>query len=290
MGKIRVRTLGDESLEKAQAEKAKVRRDQKKLEKGKTHVKGVGLKGGQQISVMEGTEIKPEIQKILSQPAVDESVKKDTKKSKKIKKRLRSKRYQSVSTLIERNKSYNIKEALQLVKKTSTTKFPGTVETHININPATLPKDKPSLSGTVVLPHGTGKQKVVKIADEQLIEQVQKGEINFDVLVSHPSLMPKLARVARILGPKGLMPNPKNGTVTTDPEKRVKELQGGEINWKTEPDHPVIHQALGKVAFTDKQLEENLKIFIKSIGSSKIANLTLNATMGPSIKLDVTSI
>jgi len=164
------------------------------------------------------------------------------------------------------------------------------VELHVNLNPLTLPKDKKSLNGSVNLPHGTGKKRIIAIADEALLEKVQKGVIEFDVLVAHPSMMPKLARVAKILGPKGLMPNPKNGTVSPTPEKRAKELEGGELNWKTEPDQPVIHQMVGKVAFEDKQLIDNIKALVNSINTSKIAQLSLNATMGPGIKVDVTSV
>jgi large subunit ribosomal protein L1 len=161
---------------------------------------------------------------------------------------------------------------------------------HVNINPAILTKEKKSLSGSVNLPHGTGKKRIIVIADEALIEQVQKGKIEFDVLVAHPSMMAKLARVARILGPKGLMPNPKNGTVTPTPEKRVTELAGGEINWKTEPDQPVIHQAVGKVSYTPDQLEENIRALVKVIGTGKIAKLTLSSSMGPGIKVATNSL
>ena len=173
------------------------------------------------------------------------------------------------------------------LEKTARVKFDPTVEVHVNLNPATLPKDKKNLSGTVTLPHGTGKKRVIAIADEALIERVQSGTIDFDVLVAHPSLMPKLAKVARILGPKGLMPNPKNGTVTPNPEKRAKELSGGELAWKTEPDQPVIHQSVGKASFSTTQLSENITSLISSVTASKILKLTLSSSMGPGIKVDL---
>lgn len=290
MGKIRVATLGDEAQEQKQQDKAKARREAKKLEKA--HTKGVGLKGGQKIAVVEGVELKPEFEHTEVAPTLDavsgEPVEK--KKPRKIKVRVRSKRYKGLVQLVDKTKTYSLKNAVELVKKTSNTSFNGTVEAHINLNPATLPKDKLSLSGTVNLPHGTGKTRKIIVADEALIEAVQKGKIDFDVVVAHPSLMPKLAKVAKILGPRGLMPNPKNGTVSVTPEKRAKELEGGELNWKTEPDHPVIHQIMGKVSFNQLQLEENIKAFVKSVGSGKIAKLTLNCTMGPGIKVDVNSI
>ncbi len=288
MGKIRVATLGDEAQEKKHKESSKARREAKKLEKEKTHVKGLGLKGGQQIKVIEGVELKPEIEAALHHEEVSQE--KPVKKPKRIKVRVRSERYKQLAGLVDKNKTYSLKEAVELVKKTAKTKFDGSVETHININSATLPKDKLSLAGTVNLPHGTGKKRVIVIADEALIAKIATGKIDFDVLVSHPSLMPKLAKVARILGPKGLMPNPKTGTISTDPEKRVKELAGGELAWKTEPDHPVIHQVIGKVSFTEGQISENLAAFVKAISAGKIAKLTLNATMGPGIKVDVNTI
>lgn len=286
MGKIRVKTLGDETHEKEQTEKAEKRREAKALKKGKAHIKGVGLKGGQQIKVMEGVELKPEVEALLKGEATAPTEEKKTP-PKKRKVKVRSKRYLKLAGRVDKTKSYTLKEAVKLLKKTSTTKFDATVETHLNINPATLPKDKSSLSGSVVLPHGTGKKRRVAIATEELIQKVGTDKIDFDVLIAHPSLMPKLAKVAKILGPKGLMPNPKNKTVTADPEKRAHELSLGEVNWKTEPSHPVIHQSIGKVSFSDAQIEENLIMLVKSIGTGKIAKLTLNATMGPGIKVDV---
>lgn len=289
MGKIRVKTLGDELFEKEQTEKAKTRREAKALKKGKAHIKGVGLKGGQQIKVMEGVELKPEIEQLLKEEAPAPTEEKKAPSKKRMVK-VRSKRYQGLTALVDRNKSYNINEAIKLIKKTSTTKFDGTVETHINLNPATLPKDKFSLSGSVILPHGTGKKRRVAIAAEELIDKIANGKIDFDVLVAHPTLMPKLAKVAKILGPKGLMPNPKNKTVTTEPEKRAKELEGGEVNWKTEPNQPLIHQPIGKVSFTEAQIVENLTTLVKSVGTGKIAKLTLNSTMGPGIRVDLTTL
>ncbi len=289
MGKIRVKILGDEETEKAQAEKARKRREQKKAEKQKVHIKGVGLKGGQQIKVVEGVELKPEIEKLLHETPSEETEKKAKKK---VKIKIRSKKYRLAASLVNKNKEYQLGEALQLLKKTSITRFDGSVDIHINLNPRTLgkDKDKKSLNGTVNFPHPTGKQRVVKIADDALITQIEKGKIDFDVLVTHPNMMPKLAKVAKILGPKGLMPNPKNQTVTTDPEKRVKELVSGETAWKTEPDNPLIHLSIGRVSHDEKKLADNLRALITSIGKDKIAKLTLSSTMGPGIKVDLNSL
>ena len=291
MGKIRVRTLGDEEFEKEQQESAKKRREAKAIKKGKAHIEGLGLKGGQQLKVMEGVELNEDVKKLLEEtPAEVAAEGVQEKKPKKLRTRVRSKRYQQLLSLYNKSKSYPLKEALTLVKQLSTTKFDATVETHLNLNKEVITKEKTSLSGTVILPHGTGKTRVVKIADEALIEAVGKGKIDFDILVAHPSMMPKLAKVARTLGPKGLMPNPKNRTVTTEPEKRAKELEGGEVGWKTEPDHPVIHQAIGKVSFSETQLGQNLAELVKSIGKEKITKLTLSSSMGPGIKVDPASL
>lgn len=285
MGKIRVKTLGDDQEERKQKERIKARREGKKAQKA--HVKGVGLKGGQQVAVMEGTELKPEVKELLTQ--TPEGIVKE-KNTRKIKIRARSKRYKAALGLIDKKTYYDINKSIELLKKTSLTRFDGTVEAHFNLNPELFTKDKKSLSGSVTLPHGTGKKRRIVIADENIIDNISKGKIEFDVLLAVPSLMPKLAKVAKILGPRGLMPNPKNGTVTQDPEKRVQELEGGKMTWKTEPEQPVIHQAIGKVSFTDQQLVENIKTLLASINKSKIVKLTLSSTMGPGIKVDINSV
>jgi len=166
------------------------------------------------------------------------------------------------------------------------TKFDGTVEIHVNVNPLTL-GDKKEMRGSVSLPHGTGKQIRVVIADDSVLADVIAGNINFDILVAHSSMMPKLAKVAKILGPKGLMPNPKTGTVTPDPEKRAKELSTGQVNFKTEPDQPIIHMSVGKVSFEEKKLVDNVKAVLDAVGRGKITSATLTSTMGPGIKLSI---
>lgn len=284
MGKIRVKTLGDETQEKEQAEKAKARREGKQALK--THVKGVGLKGGQQLKVMEGTELKPEVEKLLHETPLTEPAKKTKKKAKV---RVRSKKYLEAKTMVDKTKTYPLAEAVALLKKTSYVKFDATIEAHMNINSVILDKEKTSLSGSVRLPHTTGKKRVVKIADEALLTQIGKGKIDFDVLVAHPQLMPKLSRYAKILGPKGLLPNPKNQTVTTDPEKRAQELEAGETNWKTEPNNPIIHLSIAKVSHPEKDIAENIEALVNSIDKTKIAKLTLSSTMGPGIKVDISS-
>ena len=209
----------------------------------------------------------------------------DKKRPTKIK--MRSKRYIEAAKMVDKNKLYALSDAVSLVKQTSLTKFDGTVELHINLNPLALSDkgDKKDFRVTLNLPHSTGKTIKVVIADEAIISDIAAGKINFDILVAHPSMMPQLAKVARVLGPKGLMPNPKTGTVTPDPEKRVKELTSGQVNVKTEPSNPIIHMAVGKVSFPDKQIAENITAVLKGIGMNKLAKISLTATMGPSVRI-----
>lgn len=289
MGKIRVAKLGDEASEKEQQRRAQARRQTKASKKEK--VEHVGLKGGERIKVVEGTEIKEEFKKLVEEvekgePPSAVSPQPSDKKKKQKKERTRSRRYQEAVKLVDKTKLYPLAEAVELVKKTSLTKFDGTVELHLNLNPVSL-GDKKDFRGSVALPHGTGKQVKVAIADDKILADIEAGKITFDILVAHPSMMPRLAKVARILGPKGLMPNPKTGTVTPDPEKRAKELASGEVNFKTEPNNPIIHLAVGKISFEDKKLSENIEAALNAVGHAKILKATLASTMGPGVKITV---
>lgn len=277
MGKIRHVTMGDEQAEKEQKKKAEARRETKKAKKQKVEE-----------VVSEGTDIKPEFKNLVSDDQTGETEEKKVKKQKKTAApRVRSKRYQEALKLVEKDTLYPLPKAVALTKKTSTTKFDGTIELHINLNPLSL-GEKTDLRGSVSLPHGTGKEVRVAIADDALVAQVEKGIIEFDVLVAHPSMMGKLAKVARTLGPKGLMPNPKTGTVSETPEKRAKELSQGQVNFKTEPANPIIHMRVGKVSFEDKKLEENVKAVLVAVGVNKIARVTLSSSMGPGVKVALT--
>ncbi|MCL4359969.1 50S ribosomal protein L1 [Patescibacteria group bacterium] len=282
MGKIRVAKLGD-AEETELKRRADARRQTKKSKKAK--VEGVGLHGGERVSVVEGTDIKPEFKKLAEE--VEEGAGEKTEKAKKkktSKTKVRSKRYREALHRIDRTKLYEMSDAVALVKETSLTKFDGTVELHVNLNTGTI-GEKKDFRGSVRLPHATGKTVRVAIADDAILEKIQAGKLEFDVLVAHPSMMPKLARVAKILGPRGLMPNPKNGTVSPDPEKRAKELSAGEVNFKSEPGQPILHLTVGKVSAKDTELLENIAAYLDAIGRSKILRATLSATMGPGIRL-----
>lgn len=273
MGKIRAVTLGDEKEEKKAKAKAEARRQTKASKKGKDNV-------------IEGTELKPEYQKLVDEVESGETVEETAKKAAKKKKakiKVRSKRYVEAMKLVDKEKLYPLTDAISLVKQTSLTKFDGTVELHVSLNPLAL-GDKKDYRTAVSLPHGTGKEVRVAIADDKIVAEIEAGKINFDILVAHPTMMAKLAKVARVLGPRGLMPNPKTGTVSPDPEKRAKELSSGQVNIKTEPSNPLIHMPIGKVSFDDKKIAENIKAVLKALGS-KVAKVTISATMGPGVKV-----
>ncbi|MCC7356121.1 MAG: 50S ribosomal protein L1 [Candidatus Doudnabacteria bacterium] len=221
-----------------------------------------------------------------------------------------SKRVKANVELIDKEKVYSIEEALDLVKKTANTKFVGSVEVHVRTNIDAKKTDQ-AVRGTVTLPHGTGKVKRIaafvtegKEADakaagatiaggEELIKQIKETEkTDFDVAVAEPAMMPKLATIAKILGTRGLMPNPKTGTVSENIAQAIKEITGGKVNFKND-DSANIHQIIGKTSFEATQLAENFKAFMDTLQQSKpttvkktfIGNITINATMGPSIRV-----
>lgn len=261
MGKVKTVVIGDLEAEEAARKKAEVKREQKKIATA---------------AKKEKKEEKP-TEEVTSEAEVKKKVVKKKAAESKYKFR-QGKKYLEAVGKVDKNKTYSPTDALKLVKTTSYSKFDGTVELVLNV------LDK-GLRGTVVLPHGTGKDIRVKIADESLIKNLEaNGKIDFDILVADPSMMPKLAKVAKILGPKGLMPNPKTGTIGSDPEKMVKALASS-ITWKTEPEFPIVHAVLGKTSFEDKKLEENYQALIKSVGKDRIKSAFIKATMGPAIRI-----
>lgn len=286
MGKIRIKTLGSAEEEKKEKEKAKARKEVKKsllddrlpAGQGRQAVKVPGLKGGERLVAMGPTE-----EELAATPLPEEKAPVSPKPKTKPSPKKRGKRYQETAKLVEKSRYYPLAEAVALVKKTSLARFDGSVEIHIN----TAEK---GLSGSVKLPHGTGKQTRVAIASEKVLSQIESGKIDFDVLIAVPEFMPKLARFAKILGPRGLMPNPKAGTITEEPEKVAEKFKAGEMRFKTEAQAPLIHLTIGRVSFPQNYLEENLKTAAAAIGPSKIQKLTLSSTMGPGIKVNLNSL
>ncbi len=222
----------------------------------------------------------------------------------------RGKKYQEVYKQIDRTKTYSLKDAIELAIKTNPTKFDATVEAHVRLGVDPRQADQ-NIRTTIVLPNGNGKTvrvavfapldeaKKAKAAgadiaeDDEFLKQLEKGKIDFDVLISTPQYMPKLGKFARLLGPKGLMPNPKAGTVTTDVEKAVKEAKAGKVEYRVDK-QSIVHIGLGKVSFGKDKLLENAETFFSSLKSQKPASIKgqyvksvyLTTTMGPSIPVE----
>lgn len=281
MGKIRVTALGDETLEQKHKQETKKRKEGKKaLSADRQVVKGA--KGGERVVSVGPSEEELAKMEALEKAKTEKPKEEKPKKTVKVKKpkHVRSKKYQEVKKLVDRTKKYKLADALELLPKLKISKFDETVELHINTA-------SQGISGTVTLPHGTGKAIRVAIADDKIVAEVEKGKINFDVLLAVPAMMPKLARIAKILGPRGLMPNPKNGTLTANPEKMAENFTKGQIRFKTEAKSPLMHLVLGKLSFGPKKLTENIETIINAIKKENIRNTVLKSTMSPGIKIDL---
>jgi len=225
-----------------------------------------------------------------------------------------SKRKQALLEKIDKSKEYSLNEAVKTVKDLKSAKFDETVELALNLNVDPRHADQ-MIRSSVVLPHGTGKKVTVAvfakgdkideakeagadiIGDDEVLAQIQNGEINFDTVIATPDMMGVLGRVARILGPKGLMPNPKVGTVTPNIAEAVKNAKGGQVNFRVDKKGN-IHAGVGKVSFSEEQLEENLNTFISKINRLKpasakgryITNGALSLTMSPSVPLNTSEL
>lgn len=259
---------------------------------GKKKEKGKSQKAKVEDKIKEGKFKKEE--KVEEAIGETEEKKEETKKeegalkkSVKVgKAKIRSKKYQEISKLIDRNKNYDVAEAIDLVKKTSLTKFDGNVEVHLRLLAKT---GKPeNLRGLIKYPHPTGRSVKIVVIDEKIAKDIENtGKADADIYLATPAMMPKIAKLAKILGPKGKMPNPKSGTITDNPAKTQKELEGGgQVEYKTDS-FGNIHQSLGKVSAEPKILEENLKSLLAVLPMDRIVNITLCATMGPGIKVQV---
>lgn len=222
----------------------------------------------------------------------------------------KGKKYVAASSKIDKTKSYTREEAIKLVKETSTANFDATVELALRLNLDTKKADQ-QLRGALVLPNGTGKTKKVLViakgpaaqaakdagadyvGDTDMLEKIEKENwFDFDVMVATPDMMPALGKLGKILGPKGLMPNPKTGTVTMDTKKAVEEVKKGRVEYRTDS-YGNLHVIIGKVSFDDEKLVENLNAFMNLINKTKpmtvkgkyILNVAVTSTMGPSVKI-----
>jgi len=192
----------------------------------------------------------------------------------------RSKRYMHYRSMVDRTHFYPIKDAVAMVKKTHYGKMGGSLEVHLML------KDE-GMSVDVTFPFSTGKKRTIAVVTDELMAEIEKGVINFDVLVAHPSQMPKLAKLARVLGPKGLMPNPKSGTVSADPEKRKKELEAGTISIKGERKAPLAHVIVGKLNQADDELAANTLALIKAVPPGKVLKCVIAGSMSPGVKVQL---
>lgn len=226
----------------------------------------------------------------------------------------KGKKYLEVLSKVDRTKQYTLDEAVKLVKETSISKFDGSVEIAMRLNLDTRKSDQ-QLRGAIVLPSGTGKEKKVLVVakgdyakaakdagadfvgDADILEKIEKENwLDFDVMIATPDMMPLLGKLGKVLGPKGLMPNPKTGTVTTDVAKAISDVKKGRVEYRTDS-YGNVHGIVGKVSFTEEQLKENIKAFVAVILKSKpsvvkgifVKNVSLSTTMGPGIKLDINS-
>ncbi|MBC8384556.1 MAG: 50S ribosomal protein L1 [Candidatus Cloacimonetes bacterium] len=224
-----------------------------------------------------------------------------------------SKRYKKAHEMIDKEKRYELDEALELLKNLPKTKFDETVEIHMNLGVDPRKADQ-QIRNSLVLPHGTGKSsKVLVFAEgqkaeeaeaagadfvgvDELIEKIKSGWIDFDVVITTPNLMGKVGKLGRILGPRGLMPNPKVGTVTMDVTKAVSESKGGKVTYRVDK-FSNLHIMAGKISFDIQNLKENLLTIIGAVLRERpaalkgifIKSITLTSTMGPGIKLNVQS-
>ena len=226
----------------------------------------------------------------------------------------KGKKYLEAQSKVDKTKVYTLDEAVKLVKETSVSKFDGSVEIAMRLNLDTRKSDQ-QLRGAIVLPSGTGKEKKVLVVakgdnakaakeagadfvgDTDILEKIEKENwLDFDVMIATPDMMPLLGKLGKVLGPKGLMPNPKTGTVTTDVKKAISDVKKGRVEYRTDS-YGNVHGLVGKVSFTEEQLKENIKAFVSVILKSKpsvvkgayVKNVALSTTMGPGIKLDVNS-
>jgi ribosomal protein L1 len=268
-----------------------------------------GKRSAKAIAEVEEKVAKEERKASKSEEATDDKPKKAVKPTRSRLER-RGKKFREVAKLIEKDKVYSIKEAIDLALKTSTTKFDSTVEVHVRLGVDPRQADQ-NIRDNIVLPSGTGKTlRVAVFAEEDVAKQalkagadiageddflklLDKGEINFDILISTPNMMVKLSKYARILGPKGLMPNPKSGTVTNDINKAISQSKAGKVEYRVDSTG-IVHLGVGKVSFGQEKIAKNIEAVFASIKVNKpssikgtyVKSIVVTTSMGPSVKVN----
>lgn len=307
------------------ADKAKKPTEEKELKEAELTVEAAPVAAEEQVENEEKATAKAGKRSAKSQKEAEEKVAKEERKAtateekaeekpkqtaKPTRSRLerRGKKFRDAAKLVEKDKNYSLAEALELAQKTSPTKFDATVELHINLNVDPRHADQ-NIRDNLVLPAGTGKNVRVAVFDdekaagadlsgvENIIKQLDKGEINFDVLIATPAQMPKLGKYARVLGPRGLMPNPKSGTVTPDVAKAVQEAKAGRVEYRVDSTG-IVHIGIGKVSFGQKKLLENAQAVVASVKGNKPSSVKgayvkvahVTTSMGPSISVSVSDL
>lgn len=231
-------------------------------------------------AIKEDNETAQELNKKASKKVTEASAKK----------LVRSKKYHDAKKLVEVGKNYPLTEAIELTKKTSISNYDGSVELHLILTKKKSKGSTESSRGIFHLPHGTGKTKNIIVLTEEKIEEIAKTKkLDFDIALASPDLMPKVAKIAKILGPKGKMPDPKAGTVTTDTAKAIQEINSGKAEYRIDGGGN-IHQIVGKISWDSAKLAENIKAATSTMPKSRFARIYLTASVGPSVSVDINSL
>lgn len=197
--------------------------------------------------------------------------------------RQRSGRYVQARSMVDRTVEYPLEDAVELVKRVDYAKFDSTINLHLNLRKDIKPVE-------VAMPFSTGKSVRVAILDENVLAQIEAEQLDFDVLLTTPAMMGKLVKYARLLGPRGLMPNPKNGTVTTDPEAKKAELEKGVQQVKPEKKAPLVHVRVGKRSQATSEIAANIQAIVNAVGPMAITKATVTGTMSPGVRIALTSL
>jgi large subunit ribosomal protein L1 len=284
--------------------------EEEPTEEGDTKVAKAGRRSAKAVREAEAEEARQKAKEERSEHDTDEDAPKPPKRQLPNPLHQHGKKYREAAKLVDRTKVYALNEALDLAQKTATTKFDSAVELHVNLGVDPRQADQ-MVRANVVLPHGTGKTiRVAVFADgkaaddaqaagadlvgtDKLLADIEKGKLDFDMLVATPDKMAVLGRVAKVLGPRGLMPNPKSGTVTPDVAKAVKEAKAGKVEFRIDK-QAILHQAIGKVSFSPEQLQANATAFLSAVLKAKpaaakgtyVKAISATSSMGPGIKVD----